>query len=127
MGKMPLPQYDQKKHRIPKAKLCKECGKEFFGFGPAKYCEVHSNPRLRKKKRREFEDPSVRNTVFHHKFIVPTDIEFHCALKGCNKPFIVKVYPKQTVYPKYCEEHKVEFKRIQFLRKKNGQHHNTNT
>jgi hypothetical protein len=53
--------------------------------------------------------------VFQHKFIEATDVEFTCQLSGCNRKYMLKVIPKLFIYPKYCEEHRSEFKRAFFL------------
>jgi hypothetical protein len=38
-----------------------------------------------------------------------------CALEGCEHQFEVKIYPRQYIYPKYCPEHRNEYKRIRHL------------
>jgi len=38
-----------------------------------------------------------------------------CALEGCDHQFEVKIYPRQFIYPKYCPEHRNEYKRIRHL------------
>jgi hypothetical protein len=38
-----------------------------------------------------------------------------CALEGCEHQFEVKVYPRQYVYPKYCPEHRNEYRRVRHL------------
>lgn len=113
---MQLPAY-QKKERL-KLKVCQEsgCHKEFWGHPIAKYCPVHQDISMRKRARRVYEDVRVKNQIFEHKANDTVDCEFICKLEGCNNPFRVKVYPKQFVYPKYCEEHRNEFKREAFLR-----------
>jgi hypothetical protein len=40
----------------------------------------------------------------------------NCALEGCDNQFEVKIYPRQYIYPKYCPEHRNEYKRIRHLR-----------
>jgi hypothetical protein len=114
---MQLPKYF-KGQRQQKLKLCKEpgCGKEFWGHPIAKYCELHRNLRNRVRKRRQYKDVSEDNMIFKHRFSETTIVEFPCALKGCSRKFMLKIYPKLTVYPKYCEEHRVEFKRNRFLK-----------
>jgi hypothetical protein len=119
---MQLPKYnkkiqDRKRKRI---KICQEpgCGKEYVGHVISKYCELHSNIKNRKRKRRIFEDVGIKNQVYKHKFSEVTNIVFTCQLKGCNRPFSVKVYPKQYIYSKFCEEHRSEYKRINFMRSK---------
>jgi hypothetical protein len=39
----------------------------------------------------------------------------NCALEGCQNQFEVKIYPRQYIYPKYCPEHRNEYKRIRHL------------
>jgi len=38
-----------------------------------------------------------------------------CALEGCDHQFEVKVYPRQYIYPKYCPDHRNEYKRVRHL------------
>ena len=115
---MQLPKYNPKNHRKNKLKVCHEpgCGKEFWGHPIAKYCEIHQDIKLRKRKRRIYEEVDVKNQIYNHKFHEVIEIQFNCQLPGCNKPFKVKVYPKQYVYSKFCEEHRSEYKRINFIR-----------
>ena len=40
----------------------------------------------------------------------------NCELEGCDHQFEVKIYPRQYIYPKYCPEHRNEYKRIRHLR-----------
>jgi len=123
MSKMNLPQYH--KNKAKKLKICQEpsCGKEFWGHPIAKYCEIHSNPKLRKRKRKVYEDVNIKNQTFNHSFTSTTDVEFTCQVPGCIKRFTVKVHPRQFTYPKYCEEHRSEFKRNDFMRQ-NKNHQN---
>jgi hypothetical protein len=39
----------------------------------------------------------------------------NCDLEGCDNQFEVKIYPRQYVYPKYCPEHRNEYRRIRHL------------
>jgi len=119
---MQLPKYSPASMgRRLKTKYCQEpgCGKEYIGHPISKYCEIHRNIKTRKRKRRTYEDVAVKNQTFVHKFTEVTNVEFVCQLPGCNRHFTVKTYPKQTTYPKFCEEHRSEFKRINFMRRKN--------
>jgi hypothetical protein len=34
---------------------------------------------------------------------------------GCDHQFEVRLYPRQFIYPKYCPEHRNEYKRIRHL------------
>lgn len=103
-----------------KTKICQEpgCGKEFLGHPIAKYCDVHRDPRKRRRQRKKVENVDVKNMVFDHAFTRSTVLEFVCALEGCENRFKILALPKQDIYPKYCEEHRSEFRRQDFLRRR---------
>lgn len=111
-----MPKY--KKKKIEKLKICQEpgCGKEYYGNPISKYCELHTDPHNRIRKRKLVQDSNMANMRFDHNYIDTVDVEFNCSLPGCDKKYSVKVYPGIFVYSKYCEEHRNEFKRKQFLR-----------
>ncbi len=113
---MQLPKYKKKK-RI-KLKVCQEpgCGREFWGHPIAKYCELHRDIKQRAKHKKEFESVEVKNMVFKHNYTEVLDLEFLCCLEGCDQRYTVKVFPKQFVYPRYCMEHRNDFRRANFLR-----------
>lgn len=113
---MQLPKYKKKK-RI-KLKICQEpgCGREFWGHPIAKYCELHRDIKQRAKHKKEFESVDVKNMVFKHNYTEVLDLEFCCCLDGCEQKYIVKVFPKQFVYPRYCLEHRNDFRRANFIR-----------
>ena len=115
---MQLPKYI-KKNRF-KFKICQEpgCGAEYFGHVISKYCKIHSDVKNRKRKRKGPTDPSILNMVFEHHFEEVTLLEFPCAVPGCKNTFKLYVYPKQKIYPKYCEEHRITFKRETFVRRR---------
>lgn len=104
----------------PKIKLivCQEpgCGMEFYGHYLRKYCDAHASPTARKILRPKYEDPSVKNFVFQHKFQEPIRTIMVCDLPGCNNSFEIKVMPRQYVYPKYCHDHRNEYKRNLFVK-----------
>ena len=83
---MQLPKYRKDKNRRKKKiKTCKECGKEYWGHPISKYCEVHRIASLRKRKKREYENPNIKNQTFKHLFHETTDVEFPCQVPGCGK------------------------------------------
>ena len=108
---MQLPKY--KKKNVVKLKVCREpgCGKEFWGHPIAKYCDLHRDIRKRTRIRKSPIDPDVENHVFNHSFSEVMDIEFKCPVKGCGKLFVVRVFPKQFIYPKFCDDHRTLYKR----------------
>jgi len=110
---MRLPYRAYKKRRIEKLRICHEpgCGKEFYGPPIAKYCDFHRDIRNRVRKRKKISDPSVENMLFDHSFREVIEIEFTCPVIGCGRKFIIKIYPKQLIYPKFCEEHRSAYRR----------------
>ena len=113
---MNIPTYKKKK-RI-KFKICHEsgCGKEFWGHPIAKYCELHRDIKQRVKIKKHIENANEKNICFKHIYVDSIDIEFICGLKDCSHKYTVKVFQKQYVYPKYCQEHRNDFKRENYLR-----------
>lgn len=117
-GTMELPKYTPKQKKTHKHCKYLNCGKPFWGTPIQKYCEYHTDPHHRKRIRPKPEGPAVKNQLFYHGFQRTTQIEFACALDGCHETFMVEVYPKQFVYPKYCQAHRSEYQRENFLRQK---------
>jgi hypothetical protein len=103
-----------KKKRIGR-KICLECGKHYIGHIISKYCPKHRKPSERKMK--EVIPQENQNIVFKHASKEMTNHEFVCQLTGCSKTYIIKLIPHQFIYPKYCPEHRNEFKRKLFLSK----------
>ena len=113
---MQLPKYKPINKRLLKYCKYNGCGKEFVGRPIQKYCEFHTDPHHRKRIRARPENPNVKNQVFMHTFKDTTKAEFTCALDGCHRKFALDIFPRQYIYPKYCEEHRNEFKRERFER-----------
>ncbi len=116
---MQLPQYDANKKRKRVKKICKHpgCMKEFIGHPIAKYCEEHRDAKIRLKYKNEMNKNKEKlvdenNLTFSHSFREVVVVEFACSYKGCNKKYRVKIFPQQFKYPKYCEEHRNEYKRL---------------
>lgn len=113
---MQLPKYKKKK-RI-KLKVCQEpgCGREFWGHPIAKYCELHRDIKQRQKQKKEFDSIESKNMLFRHAYTDVVEITFQCCLEGCQSDFTIKVFPKQFLYPRFCLEHRNDFKRANFIR-----------
>jgi hypothetical protein len=92
------------------------CGKIFFGIHISKYCPEHREDRYRIRKRTKPEDVNLKNQTFKHNYTEVVNMVMTCALEGCEHQFEVKVYPRQYVYPKYCPEHRNEYKRMRHLK-----------
>jgi hypothetical protein len=111
-----LPKYKKKK-RI-KLKICQYCGKEFWGHPIAKYCELHRDVKQREKTKKSPEPGDSNNKTYQHDFIEVVEENWICELDGCGKDYVVKIFPKQFVYPRFCEEHRNEFRRRNWIRQK---------
>lgn len=91
------------------------CGKIFYGIHISKYCAEHRQDRYRIRKRSKPENVNIKNQTIQHPCTEVTMTRMHCALEGCDNEFEVKLYPRQFIYPKYCPEHRNEYKRIRHL------------
>ncbi|MDR0331459.1 MAG: hypothetical protein LBH93_07115 [Chitinispirillales bacterium] len=91
------------------------CGKIFYGIHISKYCTEHRQDRYRIRKRSKPENVNIKNQTIQHPYTEVTMTAMHCKLVGCDHQFEVKLYPRQFVYPKYCPEHRNEYKRIRHL------------
>ena len=113
---MQLPK-SKKKKRI-KLKICQEpgCGREFWGHPIAKYCPIHRDIKNRQKQKKDVENIDAKNIVFRHNYTDVLDLKFRCCLEGCDNLFEIKVFPKQFIYPRFCNEHRNDFKRANFMR-----------
>ena len=113
---MQLPKYKKKK-RI-KLKVCQEpgCGREFWGHPIAKYCDDHRDIKQRQKQKKDVDNIESRNIIIRHNYTEVMEVPFSCCLSGCKEVFSIKLYPKQFVYPRFCLEHRNDFKRANFIR-----------
>jgi len=98
-------------------KNCRDCGAEFYGLLPSIYCEEHRDPAERSKIRAEKERLTrERNRKEYNVSIKRENSGKTTLLCGvCGKPYEVLYYKKQSVYPKYCEEHRNEYRRRIFI------------
>lgn len=113
---MKMPTYKKKK-RV-KFKQCKEpgCGKDFWGHPIAKYCEEHRDIKMRVKPIKDVVAPGDVNLLIEHCNKEPVEQAVQCSLEGCDTSYVIMLFPKQFIYPKYCPEHRNEFKREMALK-----------
>ena len=111
-------------------KNCKfpDCGKEFYGVGSAKYCMEHRSKKARsimckiqlneKKELLEsqFEESNIE---IIHNYSKSTKTTLICS--ACGNEYEINLYPNTTTYPKFCELHRNQFKRNQFIKNKCNQ------
>lgn len=101
-----------------KEKVCQYpgCGKKFHGIHISKYCVEHRKDRYRIRKRTKPEDVNLKNQTISHKYTTVVEQTMTCALEQCENQFTIKIYPRLYVYPKFCPEHRNEYKRERHLR-----------
>ena len=114
---MQLPK-SRRRQKLREKKCCyPDCGKVFYGIHISKYCPEHRQDKFRIRKRSKPEDVNIKNSTLEHDYTEVTTMRMSCALEGCSNQFELRVYPRQYIYPKYCPEHRNEYKRIRHLRK----------
>jgi hypothetical protein len=116
---MQLPKMCIKKEELkPKACQYPGCNDVYLGTGFSKYCDLHRQREFRRKldainrQKRQQNNP---NMIYKHENLVADYKEFTCALPGCCVHFTIMIYPNLFIYPKFCDEHRNEWKRKLFL------------
>lgn len=82
------------------------CTNTFEAYPHARFCEFHKDPLTRPIDKKKEE---VTTFKFKHTFPEPMVIEKSCAC--CGSPYRITVYPSTYEYPKFCPDHRSEFKR----------------
>jgi len=100
------------------------CKKSFEGTGKSRYCEEHRQRKYRKlidagkaEAKKAEEEARSPNQNIKHSYTSPVCVKMECKLEGCGQEFEVKIFPNVYVYPKFCSEHRNEFKRKMFTEK----------
>ncbi|MEM4261085.1 MAG: hypothetical protein QXG00_07625 [Candidatus Woesearchaeota archaeon] len=103
------------------------CKTIFFGTGKSKFCKIHRQPKFRKiidkdkiiaKKKAILE--RTANITINHKYNESMEITRTCDC--CGKEYTFILYPSVYIYPKYCEDHRNEWKRTYYyILKQNDQ------
>ena len=98
------------------------CDIEFVGSITSKYCTEHRKSKYRKvidkekiEKKKELRKCN-NNQIIKHSFNESKVIQGTCQLEGCGKSFEILLIHNTYIYPKYCPEHRNEFKRERFLK-----------
>jgi len=116
--KMQLPKSYRRQKKFEKKCQYPGCGKIFFGIKIAKKCVDHRGEKFRIRNKINY-DINIDNQTFKHNYTEVVKIVFNCAFESCRNQFDVKIYPNQYVYPKYCPEHRNEYKRKMVVSTKN--------
>lgn len=104
----------KKKKQIQLKCEYQDCTNGFVGYPNAKYCKDHKNPKSRITTKEKIQS-EICFFEFEHNFENQTIIERSCDLKGCTVVYKLNIYPTQKIYPKFCDEHRNEFKRKYFI------------
>ncbi len=56
------------------------------------------------------------NQIILHNFKETVERFTPCRLLGCCQDFALTLIPGQVLYPKYCEDHRSDFRRQNFMR-----------
>lgn len=56
------------------------------------------------------------NQILLHNYRKAMEKTCDCQLLGCRQEFTITLIPNQVLYPKYCNEHRSEFRRCNFLK-----------
>jgi hypothetical protein len=51
------------------------------------------------------------NQIVLHNYRAEAIKDCRCPLEGCGRSFPIILIPNQTLYPKYCQAHRSEFRR----------------
>tara|TARA_Y100000310_G_scaffold331242_1_gene404458 strand:- start:4623 stop:4979 length:357 start_codon:yes stop_codon:yes gene_type:complete len=105
------PDMKEKECQFPK------CKKKFFGRGKTKYCNEHRKQKYKKfLYKKQPSDGIGSNVVIKHKHTEIQEEIHNCALEGCTEMFNLTLIPNQTIYPKYCNDHRNPYKREFFTK-----------
>lgn len=56
------------------------------------------------------------NQIMLHNYNESVERTCECRLMGCPQTFGITLIPNQVLYPKYCPDHRSEYRRLNFLR-----------
>jgi len=102
------------KNKITKTCAYHNCDTKIVGIGRKKYCEEHQKKKyydeLYHQKYVERSKENDTNQIINHDFIYAVTQICHCDC--CRKEFTIKLLPRVYKYPKYCNDHVNEYKRI---------------
>jgi hypothetical protein len=71
---------------------------------------------MRKPQSNLIDRVTLHNQIILHNFKESVNRMVGCQLLGCCQSFSLTLIPNQILYPKYCKEHRSEFRRQNYLR-----------
>jgi hypothetical protein len=108
------PNYTKKKVKLV---TCQHpgCNEIFEAMPHTRFCAYHKDASTRPKAIKEVESSLF---IFEHNFQNTTLIERNCDC--CKAPYRIDILPSTKQYPRFCELHRNEYKRI-LWREEHGQ------
>ena len=129
MANIIIPKKTKKKHREKLyLKKCAFPGCNITQSMTARacYCDEHRHRKYRKiidagkiEKKKAEEEARSANQIINHDYDESHIVKMNCKLLGCSNSFEIKIIPNIFCYPKYCPDHRNEYKRKMFLNKRN--------
>jgi hypothetical protein len=115
---MQLKHHKKYLEKFDKLKKCsyKGCDVTFYGRGVTKYCPEHRKQEYKSKLYHDVDTIISLNQIIEHKTVLCPTKTCKCGLEGCYNTFEIKLLPRVTIYPKFCEEHRNEYKRNLFIK-----------
>lgn len=105
---MQIPKNARKQKQYEKQCQYPGCSKIFFGITITKYCHEHRKEEYRIRKRSQGTNLSLHRVIEHdHKKVVEKEVK----CEHCKDAFNIKIFPRQKVYPLYCEKHRNLYQR----------------
>jgi hypothetical protein len=98
-----------------------ECGRTFIGTPQMRYCPLHSS--VKNRHLLSLLRSTAKNTPENYNQHItcnspgPVELVFRCALRGCMEEFAVTVTRDTKIYPRFCEQHRTEYRRTHFSQK----------
>ena len=117
---MQVPKTVKPKEKMVKRCKYPNCGEIIMGYGQRKYCHEHSKDEYKKElyhdkyRKQESVIFDIENQRIDHKFFEVVTRIYKC--ECCGEKFEIKILPRVYVYPKFCEEHRNEWRRELWIR-----------
>jgi hypothetical protein len=102
-------------------KVCQfpECTTKFAGRGKAKYCDEHRKQKYKKILYQTHSGDGIGdNAKIEFKEYESKRVTRKCGLDGCGCEYEVLMIPNQSIYAKFCENHRNAYKRINFTKQR---------
>lgn len=117
---MNLVKYSREK--LVKKTCCFEgCTTEFESTTKAKYCDEHRKSKYRRiidrekiLQKKQFIIDNNQNIIIEHDYTSPVEVRLIC--QCCDEEYSIILYPNTFTYPKFCEDHRNEFKRLWYFK-----------